>query len=454
MSFLSARPKVTWIIAAVLGCAIAFLLNYSAFRPESDPSASYVAGVTELREKITKEYVDPVDEDRLYYGALKGMVEELDPYGAFIEPQDVEEFINSIEGKFGGLGIYVTKEDGTLTVITPIEGTPAFKEGILAGDKILRINGESTEGFDLFEASKRLKGKEGTRVTLTVLHPGEIAPVDVVITRAIIRMESVKEARIVDPVHGIGHLRITQFQEETHSDFVRELEKLRDDGMRSLILDLRFNPGGLFKSGVEVADEFLNTGKIVITVARDGKQSVIEAKEGGLLTDLPVVVLINKGTASAAEIVAGALQDNRRALVVGMRSFGKGSVQTVFKVDRERARLKLTTARYYTPGGHSIGKESVCLHKPGPCFHKANQADSNVGGLRPDVEVQMAEAQELELRRYIQEMEREPKKDREFWAKHSPVLNTLDIQLSRALDYLRNLKLYEETLAKSGSRGL
>ena len=454
MSLLGARPKAMWVIAVILGCAVAFVLNYPAFHSGNNSSASQVAGIMELREKIGTAYVDPVDEERLYYGALKGMVVELDPYGAFIEPKDVEEFIDYIEGKFGGLGIYLTQEGGTLTVITPIEGTPAFKEGILSGDRILRIDGESTEGFDLVEASKRLRGKEGTRVTLTVLHPAEIVPVDIVITRAVIRTESVKAARIVDPVHGIGYLRITQFQENTHSDFAREVQKLRDDGMRSLVLDLRFNPGGLFRSGVEAADEFLNAGKIVITVGRDGKQSVIEAKQGGLLTDLPVVVLINRGTASAAEIVTGALQDNKRALIVGMRSFGKGLVQTVFKVDRERAILKLTTARYYTPNGHSIHKGTLCLHQAKRCFHKANEEEFKLGGLRPDVEVQVTEAQELELRRYIQEIEREPRKDRDFWAAQSPILNTLDSQLSRALDYLRNLKLYEETLAKSGSRSL
>jgi carboxyl-terminal processing protease len=449
-----ATMKATWITAAIIGCAAAFVLNYPALRGRNDSSTGQVAGIMELREKIITKYVDPVDEERLYYGALKGMVEELDQYGAVIEPKDVEEFINSVEGKFGGLGIYVTKEGGTLTVITPIEGTPAFKEGILAGDKILRIDGESTEGFDLVEASKRLKGKEGTKVTLTVLHPGEIVPADIVITRAIIRIESVKEARIIDSVHEIGYLRILQFQEETHPDFVREVQRLREQGMRSLVLDLRFNPGGLFKSAVEVADEFLNAGKIVITVGRDGKQSVIEANEGGFLIDLPIVVLINRGTASAAEIVTGALQDNSRALVVGARSFGKGLVQTVFKVDKERSRLKLTTARYYTPNGHSINKGTLCLHEAKKCFHKANEEDFKLGGLRPDVEVQITEAQEMELRRYVQEMAREPKRDSEFWAKHSPILNTLDLQLSRALDYLRNLKLYEETLAKSGSHSM
>jgi carboxyl-terminal processing protease len=454
MHLLTGKSKTTWIIAATLGCAAAFLLNYPVFVSVKDSTSGQVAGILELRDKVAREYVDPVDEERLYYGALKGMVEELDQYGAFIEPKDVPEFMSSVEGKFGGLGIYVAKEGPNLTVITPIEGTPAFKEGILAGDIILRIDGESTEGFDLIQAGKRLRGKEGTKVTLTVLHPGDVMPVEIAITRAIITEESVKGARIIDPAHGIGYLRITQFQEETHSEFLRQVRKLQEEGMRSLVLDLRFNPGGIFRTAVQVADEFLNAGKIVIIVGRDGKQKVIDAGEGGLLTNLPVVVLINRGTASASEIVTGALQDNKKALVLGTRSFGKGLVQTVFKVDRERAMLKLTTARYYTPDGHSINKRTPCLNQAVTCFHKANEEEFNLGGLKPDVEVQVSEAQELELRRYIYQLETEPKKDKEFWAKHSPVLNALDAQLSRALDYLRNPKLYEETLAKGGSRSL
>ncbi|MFH1421320.1 MAG: S41 family peptidase [Planctomycetota bacterium] len=447
------RPKLIWFIAILTGCIVALLTNLPLYHGTNESYLEQLAGVTELRETILKNYVDEIDDERLYYGALKGMVEEFDQYGEFIEPRDVEDFINSMEGKFGGLGIYVTKENGILTVVTPIEGTPAFNEGILAGDRILKIDGTSTEGMEITEASRRLRGEEGTQVTVTVLHSGETTPVDITITRALIKIESIKGARILDTAHRIGYIRITQFQDETYSDFVKEATRLQSEGMQSMILDLRFNPGGLFSECVKIADEFLDSGLIVITVKRDGIQNKTEATTGGLLLNIPVVVLINKGSASASEIVTGSLQDNNMALIIGTRSFGKGSVQTIFKIDRDRSRLKLTTARYYTPNGHCIHKSCHCLHESDYCYHKKNEKEYFSGGLRPDVEVNISDKDELELRKYLHKLDTEPK-DEEFWTKHSPVINKLDSQLSKAIEYLRDMKLYEKTLAETGSRGM
>lgn len=307
---------------------------------------------------VQQYYVEEVDTKKLIYGGIKGMLKELDPHTNFLSPDIYKEFESETSGEFGGLGIEITLTKGVLTVISPIEDTPAWKAGIKPGDKVVSINGESTKGLSLAEAAKMMKGKKDSKVVLGIFRDGFEAPKDFVIKRGIVKIKSVK---YTDLDEGYAYIKITSFIENTHSDLVRTLaeHEKKHKGTKGLVIDLRKNPGGLLNQATLISDLFLSEGTIVSTIGRNEKEKeVVYAKKKGTLEGFPVVILIDEYSASASEILAGALQDNKRALIMGKRSFGKGSVQSVVKLG-DGSGLKLTVARYYTPNGVSIQAEGI-----------------------------------------------------------------------------------------------
>lgn len=303
---------------------------------------------------IKQAYVEEVDDRSLMRGAIRGMLAGLDPHSEYLDKEELSGLTEETSGSYAGLGLEVAQVEGTLRVVTPIDDSPAQRGGIRAGDIIVRIDGKAVQSDDLDGAIARLRGKAGTKVVLSVLHEKQTAPVDITLTREAIHVASAR-GRLLEP--GYGYLRVSQFQEETAMQLRKQFERLQAANkapLRGVVLDLRSNPGGLVAAAVEIADDFLESGVIVSTRGRvNAADTSFSATPGDLLAGAPLVVLVDNGTASAAEIVAGALKDNHRALLMGRRSFGKGSVQTVLPIDAEHA-VKLTTARYYTPSGISI----------------------------------------------------------------------------------------------------
>lgn len=312
---------------------------------------------TEVLRQIEKSYVEPQDPQELIYGAIKGMVHNLDPHSSFMTKEEYRELMLETKGSFTGIGVEITVKDNVLTVVSPIEGTPAYKVGMKAGDKIIKIENKRTKDMSLMEAVKKIRGPKGTKVNLTIMREGEAKPLEFSITRGVIPLISVRQYFLTPE---IGYVRISNFQSKTAKDLsaaLEEMEKGRE--IKGLILDLRNNPGGLLSQAIEVSDLFLNSGLIVSTKGRISSQNITAtAHTDKKPRTYPIIVLINSGSASAAEIVAGALQDNKRALVLGTRSFGKGSVQTILPLS-DGSGLRLTTARYYTPSGKSIQSSGI-----------------------------------------------------------------------------------------------
>jgi len=332
---------------------------------DKDGKASYQLPLEDLRTftdvyaRIKKDYVEEVEDKTLLENAIRGMLSGLDPHSTYLDQQAFRELQIGTSGEFGGLGIEVGMEDGFVKVIAPIDDTPAARAGIKAGDLIVRIDDTPVKGMSLGEAVKKMRGKKGTDITLTVVREERDKPFKVTITRDIIEVKSVK-SRTLDP--GYGYLRITNFQSNTTenvADAVKELEEANDGDLQGLILDLRNNPGGVLTGAVGVADAFLQEGLIVYTEGRvkDSKLRY-SASSGDIVDGAPMVVLVNEGSASASEIVAGAIQDHERGIVMGTQTFGKGSVQTILPLKEDSA-LKLTTARYFTPSGRSIQAEGI-----------------------------------------------------------------------------------------------
>ncbi len=300
---------------------------------------------------VKKNYVEEVDEKDLVYGAIKGMLNSLDPHSSFMAPEHFKEMQIDTKGEFGGLGIQIGIKDKILTIISPIDDTPAFNAGVKAGDKIIKIDGESTKDITIHEAVTKLRGPKGTSVTITIVREGLEKTLDIEIVRDIIKLKSVKH-KIIDET--IGYIKLTQFQEKTAEDLRNALEEIDKKNINSLILDLRNNPGGLLKGAVDVSSLFLPSQKLVVYIkGRSGEKTEFKTKMGNRHFDYPMIVLVNQGSASASEIVAGAMQDWEKAIVLGTQTFGKGSVQTVIPLSDGSA-LRLTTARYYTPKDRSI----------------------------------------------------------------------------------------------------
>ena len=308
---------------------------------------------------IQQYYVEPVDTKKIVYGAIKGMLRELDPHTNFMPPEIFKDFESETSGEFGGLGIEISLQNGVLTIISPIEDAPAWKAGIKAGDKIVAIDGVSTKGLSLVEASQMMRGKKGSKIVLTIVRDGEDAPKPITIVRGSVKIKSVK---YTDLGEGYAYIKVTSFIENTSRDLEKAIEshsKNNKNKVAGILIDLRRNPGGLLDQAIKVSDMFLKDGVIVSTIGRNkNEKEVAKASGKGAFTDVPLVVLVNEYSASASEIVSGALQDNNRALIVGQRTFGKGSVQSVIKLG-DGSGLKLTVARYYTPSGVSIQAEGI-----------------------------------------------------------------------------------------------
>jgi carboxyl-terminal processing protease len=314
-------------------------------------------------DQVEQNYVQEIDRRELIEAAIHGVMEKLDPYSSYIGPDDIEQLRTTVESEFGGIGIQVSLEDGELKIISPIYGTPAYKAGLLAGDKIVEIDGKSTDNLTLDEATHRLKGKEGTSLTLTVAHSGSDNKEKITVTRKRIHVETVLGDRrqpdgkwdfMLDQNLRIGYVRLTAFSRDTSGELQRALEQLQSAGMRGLIIDLRFNPGGLLNAAIEVSDLFVSEGKIVSTKGRSTPERSWDAHKAGTFEGFPVVVLVNRFSASASEIVAACLQDHHRAVIMGERTWGKGSVQSVIDLEDGKSALKLTTAAYFRPSGKNI----------------------------------------------------------------------------------------------------
>jgi carboxyl-terminal processing protease len=343
------------LLIAVVFCIIGsgFYRNLSADGAETYKGLKLFSDVIEL---VENNYVDPVDSKDLIEKAIQGMVHSLDPHSSLLAPDDFKELQIDTQGEFTGIGVSITMKDGFVTVISPIEGTPAYKAGIKAGDKIIKVNGKTTG--DLRQAVKMIRGPKGTEVVVTIAREDAKKPIDFKIIRDIIPVESVK-ATVIKP--GYGYVWITNFRDSTTDDLLSELEKLETNKipLKGLILDLRDNPGGLLNQAIKVSDLFIEEGTILSIKGRKEKNTQIyKATPNEAKRNYPIVLLINGGSASASEIVAGALQDQKRALILGTSSFGKGSVQSVEKL-RDGYGLKLTIARYYTPSGRSIQAKGI-----------------------------------------------------------------------------------------------
>jgi carboxyl-terminal processing protease len=307
---------------------------------------------------VQNSYVEEVGSDNLIKGAITGMIQTLDPHSSYLTPEMLKQVEVETKGTFGGLGIEIGMKDGFLTVIAPIEDTPAARAGLQAGDRIVRIENESTKNMNVMDAVKRLRGEPGTKVTITVVRESSTDAKVYTITRDIIKVKSVRSKYLGD---GIGYIRLAQFQQDSHAEVERAIQGFlkEKDGLKGLVLDLRNNPGGLLDQAVKIADEFIDSGLIVYTDGRvEAQKTKYAAHKEGTYTGFPIVVLVNAGSASASEIVAGALQDHGRAIILGQRTFGKASVQTILPLDDGSA-LRLTTARYYTPNGRSIQAKGI-----------------------------------------------------------------------------------------------
>ena len=313
----------------------------------------------EIFDLVKEQYIHPVDDRELLEDAIRGMVSGLDPHSAYLTAEEHQELQKGTSGEFGGLGIEITAEDGLIRIITPLDDSPAHDAGLLAGDLVTRVDGESVRDLTATEAAKRIRGQPGTAVTLTILREGEAGPLEFTIVRDIVEIASVK-SELVEP--GFARIRVSRFQTQTGArllEAIRRVEEANGGPLAGAVLDLRNNPGGILSGAVSVADAFLDDGLIVYTEGRDpDSREEYYAKPSDFLSGVPIVALVNGGSASAAEIVAGALQDRRRAVIAGNRTFGKGSVQTIVSLDDGSA-LKLTTSRYYTPSGHSIQARGI-----------------------------------------------------------------------------------------------
>jgi carboxyl-terminal processing protease len=349
-------PLVAALTFAAFAGAAMTGLSFATTREES-PYGD-LAQLARVLVLVENQYVEPVDHKRALEGAIKGMVRELDPHSAYLPPEDYRIFQSDTEGKFGGVGIEVDLRDDAITIIAPIEGSPAERAGVHSGDKIVSVDGQSSRGEPIDRLVRRLRGSPGSRVQIGVRRPGSEVPLSFDLVREQIRVTSVVGKRLASDVL---YLRLKQFQEGTHRELLEAIGRARQESPRAItgvLLDMRSNPGGLVDEASEVADEFLDGGTVYSTRHRGQVVEQVTARGGGALAELPMTVLVNEYSASAAELVAGALQDNHRATIVGAPTFGKGSVQSIVDLPGG-AGLKLTTMRYYTPSGHSIQAQGI-----------------------------------------------------------------------------------------------
>ncbi len=382
----------------------------------------------EVLERIKTAYVEPIDDKTLFENAIKGMLSNLDPHSSYLDPEDFRQLQESTSGEFGGLGIEVGLDDGVLQVIAPIDDTPASEAGLEAQDLIIKIDDQPTKGQSLMEAVEKMRGKPGTSIRLTIVRDGR-KPFDVTLKRAVIKSRSVKGQLLEDDY---GLIRVSQFQVNTGSEVAKALGALKKDNkgkpLQGLILDLRNNPGGVLQAAVEVTDQFISDGLIVYTKGRLANAELrFSATAENISGDVPLVVLINGGSASASEIVAGALQDHKRAVLMGTDSFGKGSVQTVLPLNNDRA-LKLTTALYYTPKGRSIQAQGIA---PDIVVERAkiSQEDSTLG------------VKEADLAGHLGNGNGGPDKRSKANKEQKPRLQDEDYQVNQAMNLLKGMNV-------------
>ncbi|MBI5183867.1 MAG: S41 family peptidase [Nitrospinae bacterium] len=396
----------------------------------------------EVLEKIENLYVEEVKPEELISGAINGMFRTLDPHSSFLPPDYYREIQIDTEGEFGGLGIEITIKDDILTVISPIEDTPAFKAGIKAGDRIIKVNGEPTRDMTLMEAVKKMRGPTGTSVVITIMRDGLESLQDYTIAREIIKIKSVKYKTIDD----LGYIRISSFKKTTDQDLDKALWDLKEKGVTGLILDLRSNPGGLLDQAVSVSGKFLDKGKLIVYTKGRTEEQNMEFVTKEEKNDLPLIVLTNAGSASASEIVAGALQDHKRALILGTQTFGKGSVQVVIPLSDGSA-LRLTTARYYTPKGRIIQEKGIIpdiIVENEPMIKEDPLSKTKINIIR-----------EKDLKRHLKGKEEEDIKidsgDQKIEDDESPEERDSlgikgDNQLERAVSILKGVKIFQENM--------
>ena len=352
-------------------------LPCEAANPKSEELYKNLEIFSRVIAEIDENYTEDVDPQKLIQGALQGMLSSLDDYSQFLDADAYKEMQVETKGRFGGLGIVIAIKDGVLTVVAPIEGTPAYKAGVKSSDRIVKIKKDSTKDMTLYDAVKRLRGTSGTTVNITVMREGEKELLEFPITRAIIEIHSVKDASLTKD--NIGYVRLVEFQEKTASILRDEVVKLKNQGMKALVLDLRNNPGGLLNSAVNVSEIFVPAKNLIVsTQGKKKKQEFKYLSRGGAGNFMPLAVLINNGSASASEIVAGAIQDLHLGVVIGTKSFGKGSVQTIMPLEDGTA-LRLTTARYYTPSGKCINGDGI---HPDVVVELSNESEKRLAELR------------------------------------------------------------------------
>ena len=403
---------------------------------------------TDVIGLLQKEYVEETNSKDLVHGAIKGMLETLDPHSAFMPPKMYKEMQEETKGRFEGLGLEITIKDGVLTVVSPIEDTPAFKAGILAGDQILKIEGELTKSLTLFDSVKRLRGPKGTKVTITIMREGLTKPRDYTLIREVIPIRSVRHELLEKQY---GYIRLSQFQEKTDVEFDKALKALEEESkgsLRGLILDLRNNPGGLLDQAVKISDRFIESGLIVSMEGRREEQKMrFNAHAQGTITRYPLVVLINGGSASGSEIVAGAIQDHGRGILLGTQTFGKGSVQTIFPL-KDGSGLRLTTAKYFTPSGRSIQAKGIAPD----ITVKPSRPEEEKEAIVPKMPTEKDLERHLEIEKGVPREKEKPKKEeskKEEPQKKEDVKEKkpVDHQLDRALELLKSWEIFKK-LAK------
>ncbi len=432
------RSKILMLLVVV--ALLVSLGSWSTLRAKSTPTENpdvyqYLKLFSDVMSIVQDNYVEKVEQKKLMYGAINGMLRELDPHSSFLKPEDYKELQIETKGKFGGLGIEITIRDNILTVVAPLEDTPADKAGVQASDQIIKIDEQPTQDMSLMDAVQKMRGPKGTKVKLTIIRKGERKPLDFELTRDVISIQSVK-SRSLEP--GFGYVRISSFQSGTVTDLRKSLDQLEveNPGMQGLILDLRNDPGGLLDQAVEVSDEFLDEGLIVYTGGRlDNQKMRFEAHKNTKAHSYPIVVLVNSGSASASEIVAGALQDHKRAIIMGEQTFGKGSVQTVIPLNDGSA-LRLTTSLYYTPSGRSIQAKGITPDIMVKREVAKPAAEDNQGEDMPRL-------REKDLPRHMDN----PNKQDVAQAEAKKMVEG-DNQVRRALDLLKGYKIMAQTQFK------
>jgi carboxyl-terminal processing protease len=427
------------VLAVSLVFILGMMIGLSRSRQVSALSSNIYEDLkifTDVLGLLQKEYVEETNSKDLVYGAIKGMLETLDPHSAFMPPDMYKEMQEETKGRFEGLGIEITIKDGILTVVSPIEDTPAFKAGIQAGDQILKIDGDSTKNLSLVDSVKRLRGPKGTKVTITIMREGFTKPREVPLTRDVIPIRSVRYELLEKQY---GYIRISQFQEKTENEFDKGLKALEEEGkgeMKGLILDLRNNPGGLLDQAVKVADHFIDSGLIVSMEGRKEDQKMkFYAHPQETMASYPLVVLVNGGSASGSEIVAGAIQDHGRGILVGTQTFGKGSVQTIFPL-KDGSGLRLTTARYYTPNGRSIQAKGII---PDIIVNPSPPPEEGKGAPLPKLPA------EQDLERHLMDVEKGLPKEK-LKKEEVKEKKTSDPQLERAVELLKSWDIFKGTI--------